>query len=469
MTLNQFTIAQAHEGLKNKEFSALELAKAYLERIEKSDKDIHAYLTLTPELALSQAKEVDEKIKRGEDIDLLEGVPCAIKDNILVEGVKCTAGSKILENYVAPYNATVVKKLKDRGAVILGKVNMDEFAMGSSGENSGFYPTKNPRDLSRVPGGSSSGPAAAVAGDMAVWALGSDTAGSIRQPASFCGITGLRPTYGAVSRYGLIAMASSFDTIGPLAKNIEDCQVVLDAIKGKDDLDSTSVKSNLKSEILNLKSLKIGVPREYFIKGIDKEVEKIIKNAIKKYEEIGAKIIEVSLPHTEYSIAAYYIITPCEISANVARYDGIKYGLSKIGKNDLLNVYLKSREDGFGDEVKRRIMLGTYALSAGYYEAYYLRAQKVRTLIRKDFEKTFEKVDVLMTPVSPFPAFKIGEKVEDPLSMYLCDAFTIPLSLAGLPALSLPAGEAKGLPVGLQIIGKPFEENKILEIAKLFK
>lgn len=467
------TITKIHEGLKKKEFSALELAKAFLENIQKKNKEINAFLTLSEDLALEQAKAVDEKISKGQEIDILAGVPCAIKDNIQVEDIRCTAASKILENYVAPFDATVVQKLKDRGAVILGKANMDEFAMGASGENSAFGPTKNPRDTSRVPGGSSSGPAAAVAADMAVYALGSDTAGSVRYPASFCGLTGLRPTYGAVSRYGLIAMASSLDTIGPIAKTAEDCEIVFNAIRGKDPLDSTSIESNLKSEIpaspagrLNLKSLKIGVPKEYFIKGVEPEVEKIIRTAIKKYEDLGAKIAEVSLPHTEYAIATYYIITPSEVSANVARYDGIKFGLSYEGK-DLLETYLRSRDQGFGPEVKRRIMLGTYVLSAGYYEAYYLRAQKVRTLIRQDFEKAFKIVDVLMTPVSPYPAFKIGEKKEDPLAMYLCDVFTGPLSLAGLPAISVPAGFAQGLPVGLQIIAKPFAEQAIFKIAKL--
>lgn len=459
----------------------MELAKAYLENIRKKDKEINAFLAVSEDLALSQAKLVDEKIAEGKKIDVLEGVPCVIKDNIMVEDLKCTAASRILENYVAPYDATVVRKLKDKGAVILGKANLDEFAMGASGENSVFGPTKNPRDLTRVPGGSSSGPAAAVAADMATYALGSDTAGSIRYPASFCGLVGLRPTYGAVSRFGLIAMASSLDTIGPITNNVEDCQLVFEAIRGKDPLDSTSVESKITNYKLQITDLRIGVPKEYFVKGIDPEVEKIIRNAIKKYEGWGAKIEEVSLPHTEYSVAAYYIITPCEVSANVARYDGIKYGYSEIRNpkslprrqageiRNLLDVYLDSRRKGFGSEVKRRIMLGTYALSAGYYEAYYLRAQKVRTLIRQDFNKVFEKVDVLMTPVSPFPAFPIGEKVKDPLAMYLCDIFTGPLSLAGLPALALPAGSAAGLPVGLQIIAKPFEEERIFQVAKIFE
>ena len=413
-------------------------------------------------------------IFQGREISALSGIPMAVKDNILVEDVRCTAGSKILENYIAPYDAQVVKKLKEKEVVILGKTNLDEFAMGSSTENSAFGSTRNPHDLTRVPGGTSGGSAAAVAANLCSFALGSDTGGSIRQPASFCGVVGLKPTYGAVSRFGLIAFASSLDQIGPLTKTVEDARIVFEAISGKDPLDSTSVEINLKSEILSLKSIKIGVPKEYFIKGIDPEVEKVIKAAIKKYEEMGAKIEEVSLPHTEYALPCYYVIVPSEASANLARYDGIKYGYSKISNlksqiSNLLDVYLKSRGEGLGAEVRRRIMLGTYALSAGYYEAYYLRAQKVRTLIRKDFDRAFEKVDAIFTPVSPTPAFKLGEKIDDPLTMYLSDIFTVSVNLAGLPALSLPVGKARKLPVGLQIIGKPFEENKILEIGEIFE
>ncbi len=468
MKIQDLTIAQAHQGLVNKEFSSVELCKAYLEKIREKDKDIFAFLSVTEETALEQAEEVDDIIKRGENIPVLAGIPCAVKDNIMVEGLKCTAASKILENYVAPYEATVVRKLKKEKAVILGKTNLDEFAMGASGENSAFGPTKNSCDLTRVTGGSSSGSAAAVAADMAVYALGSDTAGSIRYPASFCGVVGLKPTYGAVSRFGLIAMASSLDQIGPLAKNIDDCKIVFDAIRGKDQMDSTSVDMRVENNGLKIKGLKIGVPKEYFVKGVDKEVEKIVKEAIKKYEAMGAKTMEVSLPHTDYAIATYYIIMPCEISANLARYDGIKYGYQDKSGNDLMEVYLRSRGRGLGDEVRRRIILGTYALSSGYYDAYYLKAQKVRTLIRQDFEKVFKKVDVLMTPVAPTPAFKLGEKIKDLLQMYLCDVFTGPVSLAGLPAVSLPVGKVDNLPVGLQIIGKPFEEDKILEISKLY-
>jgi len=468
MTLRDLTINQAHQGLLDKEFSAVELCRSYLENIKEKDKDIFAFLSVDKEQAIKQAEQVDETIKGGGRLPFLAGIPCAIKDNILVEGLKCTAASRMLENYIAPYQATVIKKLKKEKAVILGKTNLDEFAMGASGENSAFGPTKNPCDLTRVTGGSSSGSAAAVAADMAIFSLGSDTAGSIRYPASFCGVVGLKPTYGSVSRFGLISMASSLDQIGPLAKNINDCKIVFDAIRGKDEMDSTSVDIRRESKDFKIKDLKIGVPKEYFIKGVDKEVERIIKEAIGKYEAMGAKIIEVSLPHTEYAVATYYLIMPCEISANLARYDGIKYGYRNKEADNLMQVYLHSRGKGLGDEVRRRIILGTYALSSGYYDAYYLRAQKVRTLIRQDFEKAFKKADVLMTPVAPSPAFKIGEKIEDPLKMYLCDVFTGPVSLAGLPAVSLPVGKTDNLPVGLQIIGQPFEEDKILEISKLY-
>ncbi|MFH1036920.1 MAG: Asp-tRNA(Asn)/Glu-tRNA(Gln) amidotransferase subunit GatA [Patescibacteria group bacterium] len=469
MDPTSLTIEETHEGLEKKEFSAVELCKSYLNSIKEKDKEIHAFLSLNEESALSQAKDIDNLISEKKSISVLSGIPSAIKDVILVEGLKCTAGSKILENYKAPYDATVIKKLKAQGVVILGKTNMDEFAMGSSTENSAFGPTKNPHNLERVSGGSSGGSAAAVAANMCTFALGSDTGGSIRQPASFCGVVGLKPTYGAVSRYGLMAMASSLDQIGPFAKTVADCKTVFDIIKGKDTFDSTSVDINLKSEILNLKSLKIGVPKEYFIKGMDPEVERLVREAIKKIENTGAKIEEISLPHTEYALATYYIIMPAEVSANLARYDGIKYGLSKSGGKDLLDVYLQSREEGFGKEARRRIMLGTYTLSAGYYDAYYLRAQKVRTLIKNDFEDVFKKVDAIFTPVSPTTAFKIGEKVEDPLTMYLSDIFTVSVNLAGLPAISIPCGKINKLPVGLQIIGKPFEEQKILEIGEIIE
>ncbi|MDP2967549.1 MAG: Asp-tRNA(Asn)/Glu-tRNA(Gln) amidotransferase subunit GatA [bacterium] len=480
MELTNLTIAQIHQGLIKKDFSASLLAKTFLDKIKEKNKEIFAFLQVCEDLALSKAKEIDDMILAGYEIPLLAGVPSAIKDNILVENVPCTAGSRILEDYIAPYDATVVKKLKNQGVVILGKTNLDEFAMGSSTENSAFGPTRNPLDLTRVPGGSSGGSAAAVAARLSVFALGSDTGGSIRQPSSFCGVVGLKPTYGAVSRYGLIAFASSLDQIGPIAKTVEDCQIVFNAIKGKDPLDSTSVETQSLSHSVtkSLSDLVIGVPKEYFVKGIDPEVERVIKLAIKKYEEMGAYIKEISLPHTEYALPCYAVISSPEASANLARYDAIKYGEIKNKKlkiKNLFDYYLIARGEGFGAEVRRRIMLGTYALSAGYYEAYYLRAQKIRTLIKNDFEKAFKEVDVIFAPVSPFLPFKIGERINDPLSMYLSDIYTVSVNLVGFPALSLPIGKAaplqnggEGLPVGLQIIGKPFEEDKILEIGKLY-
>lgn len=466
MELSTLTIRKAHEMLKNKEITSVELTKAYLEQIKKNDKNIGAFLSVTEDLALEQAAKADEIIASGMEFGLLTGIPCAIKDAIMVEGEKCTAASKILENYVAPYDATVIKKLKKQGVVILGKLNMDEFAMGGSNENSAFGPVKNPHDLTRVAGGSSGGSAAAVAANLAMFTLGSDTGGSIRLPASFCGVVGLKPTYGAVSRSGLIAFGSSLDQIGPIAKNVEDAKIVFEAIMGKDELDATSRTDVFESEKVNIKDLKIGVPKEYFVKGIDPEVEKMVKGAIDKFEKAGAKIEEISLPNTEFALACYYIIAPCEASANLARFDGIKYGLSETHK-DLLDVYLKSRGNGFGAEVKRRIMLGTYSLSSGYYDAYYKKAQEVRDLIKEDFKKAFEKVDLIFCPVSPFTAFKIGEKLDDPLSMYLVDIYTVSVNLAGLPGISVPIGEIGDLPVGLQIIGDQFQENKVLGAAAL--
>ena len=444
--------------------------KAFLNRIGKLDKKISAFLTITEDSALLEAKKIDDLISAGKNISILAGIPLSVKDNILVDGVRTTCASKILKNYIAPYDATCIKKLKKLGAIILGKTNLDEFAMGASTENSAFFPTKNPHDLTRVSGGSSGGSAAAVAADLCCYALGSDTGGSIRQPASFCGVVGLKPTYGAVSRYGLVAFASSLDQIGPITKTAEDAKVVFNAISGKDSLDSTSVELRIKNYELRIKDLRIGIPKEYFVEGMDKEVEKIIGQSIEKIEKMGAKIEEISLPHTKYVIPAYYLINTSEASANLSRYDGIKYGLSKTGNKNLLDVYLQSREDGFGDEVKRRIMLGTYALSAGYYDAYYLKAERIRTLIIEDFNAVFKKVDVILTPTAPTPAFKIGEKNTDSLSMYLCDIFTASVNLVGLPAVSVPVGFTKSrLPVGLQIIGKPFEENKILEISKIYE
>ena len=463
MKLENLTIKQCHEGLKKKEFSAVELTRAYLDRVKKED--LNAFLSVSEDLALNQAEQADSRIASGK-FSKLTGVPCAIKDAIMVQGEKCTAASKILENYVASYDATVIKKLKEQGSVILGKTNTDEFTMGSSTENSAYGVTKNPHDKTRVAGGSSGGSAAVVADNTAIYSLGSDTGGSIRQPASFCGVVGLCPTYGAVSRYGLIAHASSLDQIGPITKTVEDCKTVFNAISGKDEKDATSANYIFTEKEVNLKDLKIGVPKEYFGKGLEPEVEKIIKNAIKKAEGKGAKIVEISLPSSEFAIACYYIVGPSEISANLARFDGIKYGLSEKA-SDLLGVYLNSRGKGLGQEVKRRIMIGTYCLSSGYYDAYYKKAQEVRQLIRQDFKKAFTKVDLLFCPVSPFPAFKIGAMKDDPMAMYMADVYTISMKLAGLPGLSLPAGktEKHNLPVGLQIIGNHFEEDKVLGCA----
>lgn len=464
----ELTITQIHQGLKEKKFSCQELLTNVLEKIEEKDPSLYCYLTLNQKKAFQKAKRIDQQIAQNREISLLSGIPGAIKDNILVQSLKCTAGSKILKNYIAPFEATVIRKLKDEGSVILGKTNLDEFAMGSSCENSAFGNTRNPYDLKRVPGGSSGGSAAAVAANMATFSLGSDTGGSIRQPASFCGIVGFKPTYGAVSRYGLIAMASSLDQIGPLAQSVEDARIVFEAISGKDPLDSTSVESDFSVSHLKLSDLKIGVPQEYFGEGIDPAVKHKVQEAIKKIEQQGAKIEEISLPYcTDRALAAYYIIMPSEASTNLARYDGVKYGYSaaknKSQKVDnLREMYLRTREEGFGDEVKRRIMIGTYCLSAGYYEAYYLRAQKVRTLIDQDFKEAFDKIDLILTPSTPTPPFKIGEKVEDPVSMYLSDILMVAVNLAGLPALSVPCGKVNNLPVGLQIIGNSFKDEEVL-------
>lgn len=462
--LLNLTIVQLHEGFKKKQFTSVEVTKAYLAQIKKTDGEIGAYLNVTEELALKQAEAADKIISTQKEFPVLCGIPFAVKDNMAVEGEIATAGSKILENYVAPYDATVISRLKKQHAVILGKANLDEFAMGVSTENSAYKVTKNPHDLERVSGGSSGGSAAAVAAQEAVYSLGSDTGGSIRLPASFCGVVGLNPTYGTVSRHGLIAMASSLDQIGPMAKTVEDARIIFEAICGKDSMDATSVDYEFKAEKVSLKGLKIGVPKEYFAEGIDPEVQIIIRRAIEKAEKEGAKIVPISLPATEYAIACYYIIVPSEVSSNLARFDGIKYGLSKPSEK-LLDVYLKSRGEGFGAEPKRRILVGTYALSSGYYDAYYKKALEVKELIKQDFAAAFEKVDVIFSPVSPIPAFKIGEKKDDPLAMYLMDVYTCPVKLAGIPALSMPAGKVGALPVGLQIIGNYFEENKIFSIA----
>ncbi|MFA4817653.1 MAG: Asp-tRNA(Asn)/Glu-tRNA(Gln) amidotransferase subunit GatA [Parcubacteria group bacterium] len=476
-------IRELHEKLVNKEITAIELAQQYFDRIAEKDKDIFAYLTPTKDLALEQAKKVDSKISAGEKIGILEGIPGAIKDNICVRGIRTTAASKILDNYIAPYDATVIARLKEAGAVILGKTNLDEFACGSSTENSGYGPTKNPHDLEKVSGGSSGGSAAAVVSGEAVWALGTDTGGSIRQPAAFCGAVGLKPTYGRVSRYGAVAMGSSLDQIGSITSTVEDAAIILSVIAGKDNLDATSAKSSGKdyTNFLTgeIKGLKIGIVKEYLDK-LSADAKNSIEKVIDKYKKLGAEIKEIELPHAKYSLPVYYIIMPCELSSNLAKFDGIKYGMRandhkntpiKItdGDQNLLETYLDSRRYGLGAEVKRRIMLGTYALSSGYYEAYYLRAQKVRTLIKKDFEKAFQEVDLILTPTTPTPAFKLGEKTEDPLEMYLADIFTVTANIVGVPAISVPGPIVNGLPFGFQLMGKWFDEEGLLNAAHAYE
>ncbi|MCH8863865.1 MAG: Asp-tRNA(Asn)/Glu-tRNA(Gln) amidotransferase subunit GatA, partial [Chloroflexi bacterium] len=458
LNLNYLTIHEAHGLLKSRQLSSVELTKACLERISQVDAQVRAFITVTEEPALQQARQADERNAAG-DNNPLSGIPVLVKDVICTRGVRTTCGSKILENFVPPYNATVIEKLNDCGAVIIGKANMDEFAMGSSTENSAFFTTQNPWDAGRVPGGSSGGSAAAVAAGETVFALGSDTGGSIRQPAGFCSVVGLKPTYGRVSRFGLVAFASSLDQIGPLTQDVTDSALVLNAIAGYDRRDSTSMPHPTPDYTRclsgDIKGMRIGIPGEYFVAGMSPEVAAAVKTAIGKLEELGARVDwDVSLPSTPYALAVYYIIAPSEASANLARYDGVKYGFS-YSADTMWDSMEKTRRYGFGAEVKRRIMLGTYALSAGYYDAYYLKAQKVRTLIRREFDSAFEKYDALVTPTSPTVPFKIGEKVDDPLQMYLADVCTLPVNIAGLPAVSIPAGFVDGLPVGLQIIGKP--------------
>jgi aspartyl-tRNA(Asn)/glutamyl-tRNA(Gln) amidotransferase subunit A len=473
MIPQQLTIHEVHELLKARQLSSVELTKACLQRIKEAEPRVHALVTVTEELALKRAEKADQLIVAG-DAHPLTGIPVVIKDNMCTKGIPTTCSSRMLENFVPPYDATVVEKLNNCGAVIIGKANMDEFAMGSSTEHSAFFPTHNPWNLSRVPGGSSGGSAVAVAADETIYALGSDTGGSIRQPAGFCSVTGLKPTYGRVSRYGLVAFASSLDQIGPLTKDVTDCAITLNAIAGYDSRDSTSAPyptpDYTQCLVADLKGLSLGVPKEYFVQGMQAEVETAMRAAIKKLEELGAMIEwEVSLPHTPHALAVYYIIAPSEASANLARYDGVKYGFSYTDTDSMWEALEKTRQFGFGDEVKRRIMLGTYALSAGYYDAYYLKAQKVRTLIRREFDQAFEKYDALITPTSPTLPFKIGEKVDDPLQMYLSDVCTLPINIAGVPAISIPAGFGDGLPIGMQIIGKPFGEETILKVAYAYE
>jgi len=472
MALNELSIQEASKGLRDKKFSSTELVDACFKSVKKHEKKVDAFLNLFEKEAKAGAKAADEKISRGDKLAMLEGIPVAVKDNILYADHICTAGSKILEKYNAVYDATVVNKLKEAGAIIIGKTNLDEFAMGSSTENSAFKTTKNPWDLKRVPGGSSGGSVAAVSADMCLGALGSDTGGSVRQPSSFCSTVGLKPTYGRVSRYGLIAMASSFDQVGTVAGSTQDAAWLLRAIEGIDPKDSTSMKVEpIATEFPdeNLKGIKVGVPKEFFDEGLDADVRARIEESIKKLEELGAKIVEMELPHSDYGLAVYYLLMPSEVSSNLARFDGVRYGLREKGKN-LLEVYKNTRAKGFGPEVRRRIMLGTFALSAGYHEAYYGRAQKVRTIIRKEFKEAFKKVDVIVGPTAPTPAFKIGEKFEDPLTMYLSDIYTVTANVAGVPAISIPAGFTKdNLPVGLHLMANYFDENKMLRVANAYE
>ncbi len=471
--LYALTIHEAAELLRRREITSLELTRAVLDRIEETEPRLNAFITVTAELALQQAQDADHRLERDEG-HVLTGVPVAVKDIICTKGVRTTCGSRILEDFVPPYDATVVERLRQAGMVMVGKTNMDEFAMGSSGENSAFGPTRNPWDLERVPGGSSSGSAAAVAAHQCIYALGSDTGGSIRQPAAMCGVVGLKPTYGRVSRYGLVAFASSLDQIGPITKDVRDAALVLQAIAGHDPRDSTSapleVPHYAQALVPELRGIRIGVPREFLGEGLDEGTRQALLEAIGVLQDLGAEVDwEVSLPTTPYALACYYIIAPSEASANLARYDGVKYGYSYTEGASMWENMEKTRQHGFGAEVKRRIMLGTYALSAGYYDAYYLKALKVRTLICREFEAAFQRYHVLVTPVSPTPAFRLGEKVDDPLQMYLSDIFTIPVNIAGLPAISVPCGFSGGLPVGLQIIGRPFDEATILRVAYAYE
>ncbi len=473
MELYEQTLHTLHQQLKQKQVSSVEITNAMLNRIEATDSAINAFITVTPEQALKDAKAADLMIASGQ-ADTLTGIPIALKDIFLTEGIRTTCASRMLDNFIAPYNATAWSRMKEQGAVLLGKLNQDEFAMGSSCENSHFGETHNPWNTGHIPGGSSGGSAAAIAAQQAVATLGTDTGGSIRQPASHCGCVGLKPTYGRVSRYGVISYASSLDQVGPMTRDVTDAALLLGVIAGYDPKDSTSVNcpvpdysASLKND---LKGMKIGLPKEYFIDGLDPDVQKAMGQAIQTCRSLGAEFVEVSLPHTNYAVATYYLIATAEASSNLARYEGVRFGHRAEPSSGLLDMMMQSRAEGFGAEVKRRIMLGTYALSSGYYDAYYLKAQKVRTLIQMDFIQAFKEVDILLTPVAPTPAFRIGEKTSDPLQMYLSDIFTIPVNLAGICGISVPAGFSKdGLPVGLQLLGRPFGEEAIIRAAYSFE
>lgn len=474
MDITKLTVHELKEKLAKKEITVQEITKAYVDKINEKEKDIGAFITTLCDEALEEAKDIQEKIDAGEIKGELAGIPIGIKDNMCTKGIKTTCASKMLENFVSPYDATVVEKLKKQHMIDLGKLNMDEFAMGASTEYSAFHITRNPRNLNTVPGGSSGGSAAAVAANLVPWALGSDTGGSIRQPAAFCGVVGLKPTYGLVSRYGLVAFASSLDQIGPITKDVEDAAILLNVIAGHDERDTTSENREkvdytkcLKNDV---KGLKIGVPREFFGEGINEEVKEKLEAAIEKYKEMGAEVEEFSLDIADYALATYYIIACAEASSNLGRFDGIRYGYRAKNFTDLKEIYRNSRSEGFGDEVKRRIILGTYVLSSGYYDAYYKKAQQVRTLVRKEFDKAFEKYDILLTPTSPTVAFEIGTRSTNPLEMYLADICTVSVNIAGLPGISIPCGEdSKGMPIGMQLIGNRFEEEKILNAAYTYE
>ena len=472
MNLTELTAHEAGDLLRRREISAIELTNAVLEQIEQREPTIRAYITRTPDEARRQAAEIERRFAAGEALPPLAGIPIALKDNMCTEGIQTTCASRILDGYVPPYDATVVKKLRAAGAVVLGKTNMDEFAMGSSTEFSAFYPTANPWNPSMVPGGSSGGSAAAVASGEALAALGSDTGGSIRTPASFCGVVGLKPTYGRVSRYGLVAFGSSLDQIGPLTRDVTDAAIMLSAIAGHDPNDSTSldwpVPDYLDALVPDVKGLRIGVPREYFVEGMDPLVARAIRDSIARLASMGASVDELSLPNTRYALASYYIVAPAEASANLARYDGVKYGI-RVDGEDVWQMFDRTREAGFGPEVKRRIMIGTYTLSSGYYEAYYLKAQKVRTLIKEDFDRAFERCDVLAVPTAPTTAFPLGARIEDPVAMYLTDVFTVTVNAAGIPGLVVPCALVNGLPVGLQLLGAAGSEETLLRVGYAFE
>ena len=471
--LYELTAHELSDMIRAKQVSAKEVAQSFVDRIDKVENCVKAFITLTPELALKEAEHIDRDIAEGVDIGPLAGIPYALKDNMSTDGILTTCASKVLHNYKPIYDATVAERLQAEMAGLIGKTNLDEFAMGSSTENSGFFTSHNPWNLDTVPGGSSGGSAAAVAADECAFALGSDTGGSIRQPASFCGVVGMKPTYGRVSRYGLVAFASSLDQIGPITKDVTDCALVLNTICGKDPCDSTSLDvptpDFTKSLRDDVKGLRIGVPKEFFGTGTDPEVEKAVRSAIEVLAGLGAQYKETSMPSVKYGIATYYIIAPAECSSNLARYDGVRYGLRSKDSSDVISMYENTREEGFGAEVKQRIMIGTYALSSGYYDAYYLKAQKVRTLLRRDFEKAFEEFDVIVSPTSPGVAFGIGELADDPYTMKLADVCTIPVNMAGIPGISIPCGFKNGLPIGLQIMGKSLDEETLLRVAYTFE